>query len=61
MGEVVHLMNSAEIAVRGEEIKLNSAEFLWVCKGVLPPLLPNKPIARDLRQLNVVTPGERRK
>jgi hypothetical protein len=42
MGEVVHLVNSAEIATRGEEIKLNSAEYLWVCRGIKPPLLPNK-------------------
>jgi hypothetical protein len=58
MGEVV---SSASIAARGEEIKLNSAEFLWVCKGIRPPLLADKPIARDLRRLNGVTPGERRK
>jgi hypothetical protein len=42
MGEVVRLMDSAAIAARGEQIKLNSAEYLWICKGIRPPLLPNK-------------------
>jgi hypothetical protein len=36
------MLDSAAIAARGEEIKLNSAEFLWLCKGIRPPLLPNK-------------------
>jgi hypothetical protein len=40
MGEA-RLMSSAEIAARGEQIKLNSAEFLWL-KGIRPPLLPDK-------------------
>jgi hypothetical protein len=36
------------IAARGEEIKRNSAEFLWLCCGIKPPLLPDppKPIAK---------------
>jgi hypothetical protein len=34
------------IAARGEQIKTNSAEFLWVCCGVKPPL-PNAPVATD--------------
>jgi hypothetical protein len=42
MGEVANLMNSAEIGARAEEIKTNSAEFLWLCKGIRPPLLLNK-------------------
>jgi hypothetical protein len=57
MGEVV---SSATIAARGEQIKLNSAEYLWVCKGIKPPMLPDKPIARDLRRLNGAAPGERK-
>jgi hypothetical protein len=47
----------AAIAARGEQIKTNSAEFLWICKGVRPSLLPDKSPA----QLRGVTPGERRK
>jgi hypothetical protein len=35
-------LSIAEIGARGEEIKTNSAEFLWLCKGIRPPLLPNK-------------------
>ena len=30
---------AAAIAARGEQIKTNSAEFLWVCRGIKPPLL----------------------
>jgi hypothetical protein len=57
MGEVV---SSAAIAARGEQIKLNSAEYLWICRGIRPPLLADKPIARDLRRLNGAPPGERK-
>jgi hypothetical protein len=39
MGEVLSI---ADIGARAEEIKTNSAEFLWLCKGIRPPLLPNK-------------------
>jgi hypothetical protein len=51
----------AAIGARGQEIQTNSAEYLWVCRGIKPPMLPDKPVARDLRRLNGVTPGERRK
>jgi hypothetical protein len=35
----------AAIAARGEEIKTNSAEYLWVCRGIRPALLPpDKPV-----------------
>ena len=37
----------AAIAVRGEQIKQNSAEYLWVCCGVRPPLLPDRPVVAD--------------
>ena len=36
----------AAIATRGEQIKTNSAEYLWVCRGIKPPL-PDKPVAVD--------------
>jgi hypothetical protein len=51
----------AAVAARGEQIKTSSAEYLWICKGIKPPMLPDKPIARDLRLLNGAAPGERRK
>jgi hypothetical protein len=35
-------LSCAEIGARGEEIKTNSSEYLWICKGIRPPLLPNK-------------------
>jgi hypothetical protein len=36
----------AAVAARGEEIKTASAEFLWICRGVKPPLPPaDKPVA----------------
>jgi hypothetical protein len=41
---------AAAIAKRGEEIKTHSAEFLWICQGVRPPLPPpDKPaiVARN--------------
>jgi hypothetical protein len=50
----------AAIAARGEQIKTNSAEFLWICRGIKPPPLADKPPAQ-LRLGNGVTPGERRK
>jgi hypothetical protein len=31
MGEVLSI---AAIAQRAEQIKLNSAEYLWVCRGI---------------------------
>jgi hypothetical protein len=57
MGEV---LSSAAIAARAEQIKQNSAEFLWLCRGIKPPMLPDRPIARDLRRLNGAPPGERK-
>jgi hypothetical protein len=52
----------AAIAARGEQIKTSSVEYLWICRGIRPPLLPEppKPIAqpgvdpedRHLRRLN---------
>jgi len=36
----------AAVAARGEQIKTNSAEYLWVCCGIRPPLLSDKPIAQ---------------
>ena len=30
-----------------EQIKTNSAEFLWIWCGIKPPLLPDKPITAD--------------
>jgi hypothetical protein len=45
----------AAIAARGQEIQTNSAEYLWICRGIKPPLLPDKPLARDLRPLNGVS------
>jgi hypothetical protein len=54
------MLDSAAIAARGEEIKLNSAEFLWICKGIRPPLLADKPVVRDLRRLNGASSGERK-
>jgi len=36
------------IAARGEAIKTNSTEFLWVCRGIKPPVLPpDKPLPSD--------------
>jgi hypothetical protein len=37
----------AAIATRGEQIKTNNAEYLWICCGIRPPLLPNKPVVAD--------------
>jgi hypothetical protein len=31
---------AAAIAARGEQIKTGSAEYLWICRGVKPPLPP---------------------
>jgi hypothetical protein len=59
MGEVVHF-SIAAIGARAEQIKMSSAEFLWICKGIRPPLLADKPVARDLRRLNGAAPGERK-
>jgi hypothetical protein len=37
----------AAIAERGEQIKTNSAEFLWVCCGIRPPFSPGRPVLTD--------------
>jgi hypothetical protein len=37
----------AALATRGEQIKTNSAEFLWICCGIKPPPLPDKSTAVD--------------
>jgi hypothetical protein len=38
----------AAIAARGEQIKTNSAEYLWICRGIKPALPPpDKPVATD--------------
>jgi hypothetical protein len=34
---------AAAVAARGEQIKTASAEYLWICCGTKPPLLPDKP------------------
>jgi hypothetical protein len=33
------------IAARTEEIQTNSAEYLWICRGIKPPLLADRPVA----------------
>jgi hypothetical protein len=37
----------AAIAARGDGIRSNSAEYLWVCRGIKPPPLPDKPVTVD--------------
>lgn len=37
------------IGTRGEQIKTTSAEYLWICRGVRPPPLPDKPVTADPR------------
>jgi hypothetical protein len=34
------------LAAHGEQIKTNGAEFSLGCRGVRPPLLPDKPVAQ---------------
>jgi hypothetical protein len=46
---------AAAIAARAEQIKTNSAEYLWVCRGVRPAPLPDKPGATD-RSSNLEQP-----
>jgi hypothetical protein len=39
---------AAAIAKRAEEIRTNSAEFQWICRGVKPALPPpDKPVVID--------------
>jgi hypothetical protein len=56
------------VATRGEQIKTNSAEYLWLCRGLKPPLLPDEPVATDpavtskdqhLRRFNSAAPATR--
>ncbi len=35
---------AAAIAARGEKIKTNGAEYLWICRGIKPPPLPDKAV-----------------
>jgi hypothetical protein len=39
----------AAIAARGEQIKTNSAEYLWICRGIRPALPPSDkpPVVAD--------------
>jgi hypothetical protein len=37
----------AAAAPSGEQIKTNSAEYLRICRGTRPPLLPDKPVVTD--------------
>jgi hypothetical protein len=37
----------AGIAACGEQIKTNSAKYLWICRGVNPPPLPDRPVVND--------------
>jgi hypothetical protein len=34
------------IAAHGEQIKINSAQYLWICRGVKRPLLPDTLVAQ---------------
>jgi hypothetical protein len=60
------------IAARGEQIKRNSAEYLWICCGIKPPPLPDKPVVTNtkadpeqlrlrLRPLNRAAPTTRQR
>ena len=42
-------MNKERVAalVAGGQIKTNGAEYLWICRGIRPPLLPDKPVLTD--------------
>jgi hypothetical protein len=42
-----HKEHIAAITARGEQIKTNSAEFLWICCGIRPPPLRDKPVVAD--------------
>jgi hypothetical protein len=35
------------IGARGEQIKTNSAEYLWICRGIKPAPLPDKPVVTN--------------
>jgi len=37
---------AAAIAARAEQIRKASAEYLWICCGIKPPL-PDKPVVTD--------------
>jgi hypothetical protein len=38
---------AAALATRGEQIKTNDVEHLWICRGIKTPLLPDRPITPD--------------
>ncbi len=59
---------AAAITARGEQIRQASAECLWICCGIKPPLLPDKPVGTNtnvapeqlrLRPLTGVAPTTR--
>jgi hypothetical protein len=62
---------AAAIAVRAEQIRQASAEYLWICCGIKPPPpLPDKPVVTDtdvdpeqlrLRPLNRAAPTTRQR
>lgn len=37
----------AAIAAHGEQIKVSSAEYRWICRGIKRAPLPDKPVATD--------------
>jgi len=49
-----HKDRIAAIAARGKQIKANTAEYLWICRGIKPPLLPDKPVASDPKSIPTV-------
>jgi hypothetical protein len=60
----------AAITVRVEQIRQASAEYLWICCGIKPPPLPDKPVVTNtnvdpeqlrLRPLNRAAPTTRQR
>ncbi len=45
--EAVRAARVAAIGARGEQIKTNSAEYLWLCCGIKPAPLPDLPVASN--------------
>jgi hypothetical protein len=41
------------VAARDEQIKTHSVEYLWVCHGVKPPLLPNTPVVTESKSIGL--------
>jgi hypothetical protein len=53
---------TAAIAVRGEQIKTSGAEYLWFCRGIKPPPLPEKPVVTNTqRPLHRAAPTTRQR